>query len=83
MFEDSDDEFFMSSSLQSSQSGGGLTDSCEGSQLYPSTSPIMLQVNCKRALRVLWFQSVLQCRCSLPYMEQGLYSIDCTVQLHH
>ncbi|TMS09452.1 Metallophosphoesterase 1 [Larimichthys crocea] len=30
-------------SLQSSQSGGGLTDSCEGSQLYPPTSPIMLQ----------------------------------------
>ena len=33
-------------SLQSSQPGGGPTDSCEGSQAFPPTPPIMLQVNC-------------------------------------
>ncbi|XP_053185793.1 metallophosphoesterase 1 [Scomber japonicus] len=30
-------------SLQNSQSGGAVMDSCEGSQIYPPTSPIMLQ----------------------------------------
>ena len=40
------DEFFMSSSLQNSQSSGGVMDNCEGSQIYPPTPPIMLQVNC-------------------------------------
>lgn len=47
LVEKTDDEFFMLSFLQNSQSGSSVMDSCEGSQLYPPTSPIMLQVNCR------------------------------------
>lgn len=39
------DEFSTSSFLQNSQASSGVTDSCEGSQVYPPTPPIMLQVN--------------------------------------
>lgn len=39
------DEFFMFPPLQSAQSGSGVMDGCDGSQLYPPTAPIMLQVN--------------------------------------
>lgn len=46
------DEFFMFSPLQSAQSGSGVMDGCEGSQLYPPTPPIMLQVNCMTPLRL-------------------------------
>lgn len=45
--------------LQSSQSGSGVTDSCEGAQLYPATPPIMLQVNCCCTLHV-FSRSVLK-----------------------
>ena len=45
------DEFFMLSFLQSAQSGSGVTDSCEGTQVYPPTPPIMLQVSCRSALQ--------------------------------
>ena len=37
--------FSLSSPPQNSQPGGGAADGCEGSQLYPPTSPVMLQVN--------------------------------------
>lgn len=62
------DEFFMF--LQSSQSGSGVMDSCEGSQLYPPTPPIMLQVNCKCALYVLSFLSE---KVSLQYSQTHMY----------
>lgn len=41
------DGFSVLSFPQNSQSGSGVTDGCEGAQVYPPTPPIMLQVNCK------------------------------------
>lgn len=67
------DGFSVLSSVQNSQSAGGMTDSCEGSQVYPPTPPIMLQVNCMCALYALCLTRLhsLLIRSSAQNMQQG------------